>query len=59
MIVEETLYEANGIRMFVEKEDHKPTPQKQTCQCGRTVCCGKHKGCRRQEIRFVKDTRCR
>lgn len=46
MIVEETIFEENGIRGYIEREDHKPDPEKHVCQCGRTVCCGKHKnGC--------------
>ena len=55
MIVEETIVENNEIRVFVEKEDNTPSKSEHTCACGRTVCCGKHKNCCRQEtkIRFI------
>lgn len=55
MIVEETIFEENGIRGYIEREDHKPDPEKHACHCGRTVCCGKHKNCCHAEkkIRFI------
>ncbi|MGN0920039.1 MAG: hypothetical protein ACI4OR_04735 [Alphaproteobacteria bacterium] len=59
MLVEETIYENENIRMFVEKEDDKPSLEERTCQCGRAVCRGKHKGgCPNDnKIRFIKRER--
>lgn len=55
MLVEETIFEENGIRAYVEREDYKPDPEAHKCHCGRSVCCGKHKGCCQhvKKIRFI------
>ncbi len=56
MLVEETIFEENGIRAYVEREDHKPDPEVHKCHCGRSVCCGKHKGCcqHAKKVRFIE-----
>ena len=60
MIVEKTVYEGEGIRIFTEeehpsKDDHQSSHR---CTCGRSVCCGKHKGCAKamndKKLRFKK-----
>lgn len=46
----------------VENEcSHLPEERKnssEVCACGRTVCCGKHKGCchkKKEKIRFINE----
>jgi hypothetical protein len=54
----ESIYCDENIEIFVgdrypSEESHT---EKHKCACGRSVCCGKHKNCCKQEqkIRFIK-----
>ena len=57
----ESIYCDENIEIFVGDKYPSEVSHKEqhTCACGRTVCCGKHKGCcsekKKQKIRFIKE----
>ena len=51
MIEEKTIYEENGVRIFVEVET--PSEKKfdsRRCTCDRSFCCGKHENCSKAAV---------
>ena len=60
----ESVYCDENIEIFVGDKypAEETSSQQNTCSCGRTVCCGKHKACcsgksekKKLKIRFIKE----
>ena len=57
----ESVYCDGNIEIFMGDKypSEQAQPKEHHCACGRTVCCGKHKGCcsakKERKIHFIKE----